>query len=61
MARVCGLVQDQLNFPSTVTVQERVRLQLTFSEEQVTLAAGTKLVRLLTAAKKFSTDCKSVE
>ena len=37
----CGPVHDQLNFPSPLTVQERVRLELTSSEERITLAAGT--------------------
>ena len=36
----CGPVHNQLNFPSPLTVQERVRLELTSSDERVTLAAG---------------------
>ena len=47
----CGPVHDQLNFPSPLTVQERVRLELTSSDESI-ITAGTNsggLVELRTA------------
>ena len=52
----CGTVHDQLNFPSPLTVQERVKLELTSSDERVTLAAGTNsggYAGLMTAANKI--------
>ena len=49
----CGTIHDQLNFPSPLTVQEMMRLEVTSSDERVTSAAGINsggLVGLRTAA-----------
>ena len=43
----CGTVHDQLNFPSPLTVQEMMRLEVTSSDERVTSAAGTNSGRLM--------------
>ena len=43
----CGTVHDQLNFPSLLTVQEMMRLEVTSSDERITLAAGTNSGRLM--------------